>query len=53
MLNKKYDDQIHTWIVLLDDGTYKELYGTYQYCVDWMAERDNYGQGYRLVIWDD
>ncbi len=51
---KKYDDgKEHCWIVLLADGQYKELYGTYQHCVDWMAERDNYNQDYRLVRWDN
>lgn len=39
------------WIALLDDGTYKELYGTKEEVSEWLNER-NY-KNYRLVKWDD
>lgn len=39
------------WIVLLADGTYKELYGTREQVTKWLDERDY--TNYRLVKWED
>lgn len=44
------DGKEHYWIVLLDDGRYKELYNTFTGVVEWC---EGYKQSYRLVRWDD
>jgi hypothetical protein len=42
----------HYWIILLNDGTYKELVGTENYVKEWMSTHYPH-QGYRKIIWDD
>lgn len=42
----------HYWIILLNDGTYKELVGTENYVKEWMSTHYPQ-QGYRKIIWDN
>jgi len=42
----------HYWIILLNNGEYKELVGTESYVDEWM-KRHYPNQSYRKVIWDD
>ena len=42
----------HYWIILLNDGTYKELVGTENYVKEWMFAHYPQ-QGYRKIIWDN
>ncbi len=42
----------HYWVILLNDGTYKELVGTEDYVDNWMATYCS-GREYRKIIWDD
>jgi hypothetical protein len=49
---KGVDKMKHYWIILLNNGTYKELVGTESYVDEWM-KRYYPNQSYRKVIWDD
>lgn len=42
----------HYWIILFNDGTYKELFGTETHVEEWVSAHYPQ-QGYRKIIWDN
>lgn len=56
MENVTQEEYCGTWLILFDDGTYLELYGTEKYVDEWIhAKRKINGdtRTYRKAKWDD